>query len=114
MVTQPIELTVGQLATRCGTSVSTLRFYERHGLIAPRRTGGNQRRYQAHDMHRVALILLARAAGQTLEDIGTLLRHLPASRPPTTTEWANALTECRSALTTSIERLRRLQDETSA
>lgn len=113
MFTEPAELTIGQLATRCGTSVSTLRFYERHGLIVPRRTDGNQRRYQIHDIHRITLILLARDAGQPLEDIGRLLRHGPASRPPTTAEWVNALTECQSALTARLERLRQLREETS-
>ena len=39
------ELTPGEMADRSGVAVSALHFYERQGLIASRRTTGNQRRY---------------------------------------------------------------------
>ena len=41
------ELSIGELSERSGVSQSALRFYERQGLIAARRTDGNQRRFPA-------------------------------------------------------------------
>jgi MerR family transcriptional regulator, redox-sensitive transcriptional activator SoxR len=38
-------LTIGQLSDRSGVATSAIRFYESRGLIASRRTTGNQRRY---------------------------------------------------------------------
>jgi len=40
-----LTLTIGELSRRCGVAASTLRFYERKGLISSHRTAGNQRRY---------------------------------------------------------------------
>ena len=47
------ELSVGEVARRSGLAVSTLHFYESKGLIASRRTGGNQRRGK-HETIRLA------------------------------------------------------------
>ena len=41
------EMSVGELAERSGVAVSALHFYERQGLIASRRTAGNQRETDA-------------------------------------------------------------------
>lgn len=62
------ELTVGQLASRSGVSVSALHFYERQGLISSRRTTGNQRRYPRDALRRVALV---RIAQRLIEPVGT-------------------------------------------
>ena len=50
------ELTIGELSARSGVSQSALRFYERKGLISAERSSGNQRRYPAHALRRVALV----------------------------------------------------------
>ena len=50
------ELSIGELSERSGVSQSALRFYERQGLIAARRTDGNQRRFPAVTLRRVALV----------------------------------------------------------
>ena len=39
------EITIGQLANRCGLAPSAIRFYESRGLISAIRTEGGQRRY---------------------------------------------------------------------
>ncbi|MFU0448740.1 MerR family DNA-binding transcriptional regulator, partial [Pseudocitrobacter faecalis] len=49
------ELSVGEVARRSGLAVSTLHFYETKGLIASRRTGGNQRRYPRGVLRRIAV-----------------------------------------------------------
>ena len=48
----PAEMTSGQIAKRSGVAISTLHFYERQGLIASRRTAGNQRRYRRDTLRR--------------------------------------------------------------
>lgn len=40
-----------------GVHPQTLRMYERRGLLAPRRTSGNSRRYSERDIARVQMIL---------------------------------------------------------
>ena len=40
-----------------GVHPQTLRMYERRGLLAPRRTSGNSRRYSERDIVRVRMIL---------------------------------------------------------
>ncbi len=81
------ELTIGQLSARSGVSASALRFYERKGLIAAERTTGNQRRYPAVTLRRVALLQAGRAAGIPLERIRGALDTLPADRAPTKRDW---------------------------
>ncbi len=55
------ELTIGEVASRSGVATSALRFYEEQGLIASRRTGGNQRRYERAVLRRIAVIQAGRA-----------------------------------------------------
>ena len=81
------ELTIGQLSARSGVSRSALRFYERKGLIAPDRSSGNQRRYPAVTLRRVALVQAGKAAGIPLERIRAALDTLPAGRTPTKRDW---------------------------
>ena len=81
------ELTIGEVASRSGVATSALRFYEEQGLIASRRTGGNQRRYERAVLRRVAVIQAGRAAGIPLEHIRATLATLPAQRTPTRRDW---------------------------
>ena len=83
----PGELTIGELSTRSGVAQSALRFYERQGLIAARRTDGNQRRYPAVTLRRVALVQAGKTAGIPLERIRTALETLPGDRSPTKRDW---------------------------
>ena len=57
------ELTIGELSARSGVAASALRFYEAQGLIASRRTDGNQRRYDRATLRRIAFVQAGRAAG---------------------------------------------------
>ena len=75
MVTE--TMSIGALASGTGTPVSTLRFYERNGLLGePPRVSG-QRRYPPEAAERVALIRMWRRAGFSVTEIRTLLadRH---------------------------------------
>lgn len=81
------ELSIGELSLRSGISQSALRFYEREGLISARRTDGNQRRYPAVTLRRVALVQAGKAAGIPLERIRQALETLPEGKTPTKRDW---------------------------
>jgi MerR family redox-sensitive transcriptional activator SoxR len=81
------ELTIGEVVARSGVAASALRFYEAEGLIASRRTPGNQRRFERAVLRRIALIQAGRAAGVTIEGIRAALETLPAGRTPTRRDW---------------------------
>jgi len=83
----PREFTIGQLSERSGVSASALRFYERKGLISAERSHGNQRRYAAITLRRVALVQAGRTAGIPLERIREALDTLPSDRAPTKRDW---------------------------
>jgi DNA-binding transcriptional MerR regulator len=62
-------LTIGQLAAETGVPSSTIRFWERKGLLAPARRQSGQRRYEPTAARSVALLRLCQEAGLTLADI---------------------------------------------
>ena len=67
------ELTPGEMADRSGVAISALHFYEREGLIASRRTTGNQRRYARETLRRVAFIRMSQRLGIPLARIRAAL-----------------------------------------
>ena len=107
------ELTVGQVAERSGTTVSALHYYEREGLIASRRTTGNQRRYQRDVLRRVAFIRSAQRVGMPLARIRDALDGLPAGRTPTRSDWARLSAGWREELDARIAGLQALRDRLS-
>lgn len=103
-------LSVGEVARRCGVSVSTLHFYERKGLIAAGRNAGNQRRYRRDVVRRVAVIKTAQRMGIPLAEIHRALASLPAGRAPTAADWARLSAGWRQELDARIARLTQLRD----
>lgn len=74
--------TIGQLAAAAGVPSSTLRYYERVGLLRPSgRSEGNYRLYGDADLERLRFIRAAQATGFTLDDVTTLLNHGHGSAP---------------------------------
>jgi DNA-binding transcriptional MerR regulator len=53
--------------------IQNLRVYERHGLIAPRRTAGGTRRYSSDDVDRLVRIRDLLAAGLNLAGVARVL-----------------------------------------
>ena len=99
------ELTIGQLSERSGVSQSALRFYERKGLISAERSSGNQRRYPAVTLRRVALVQAGRTAGIPLERIRAALDTLPDDRAPTKRDWERLSRSWRAELDERIATL---------
>jgi MerR family redox-sensitive transcriptional activator SoxR len=103
------ELTIGEVAARSGVAPSALRFYESEGLIAARRTGGNQRRYDRAVLRRIAFIQAGRAAGVPLQRIHAALETLPKDRSPNTRDWQRLSRSWREDLDRRIGTLQALR-----
>ncbi|MBL8656946.1 MAG: redox-sensitive transcriptional activator SoxR [Altererythrobacter sp.] len=102
-------LTIGELARRTGLSVPAIRFYEDKGLVAPLRTGGNQRRFPRADIRRLSFVLIAQKLGLSLTEIATSLAGLPQGRTPNARDWERISHEVRHRLTNEIARLERIR-----
>lgn len=65
---------IGQLSRVAGVATSTIRFYERRGLLTPdARTRANYRSYSARAAERLAFIRAAQGSGFNLKDIEEML-----------------------------------------
>jgi MerR family transcriptional regulator, redox-sensitive transcriptional activator SoxR len=104
------ELTISEVSERSGVSASALRFYERHGLIAARRTDGNQRRFPSVTLRRVAVIKAGKAAGISLEEIRAALDTLPEGKSPTKRDWERLSSRWRAEIDERIELLQSLRN----
>jgi MerR family transcriptional regulator, redox-sensitive transcriptional activator SoxR len=103
------ELTIGEVSARSGVAPSALRFYEAEGLIAARRTDGNQRRYDRSMLRRIAFIQAGRAAGIPLERIHAALDTLPRDRSPNARDWQRLSRSWRADLERRIATLQALR-----
>ncbi|MGL5809913.1 MAG: MerR family transcriptional regulator, partial [Nocardioides sp.] len=66
------DLSVGELAARSGVPATTLRYYDRIGLVVPDRRSNGHRRYGVATVQVLQVIQLARAVGCTLDEIRAL------------------------------------------
>src|SRR5690606_20721889 len=67
------RMRIGELATRTGASVRSLRYYEERGLIVSSRTPGNQRDFDETAVERVHLIRTLLTAGLSTATIDEVL-----------------------------------------
>jgi MerR family transcriptional regulator, redox-sensitive transcriptional activator SoxR len=104
------ELTIGELSERSGIATSAIRYYEDRGLVASRRTTGNQRRYPRATLRRLAFVRTAQRVGLTLEEIEAALATLPSNRTPTKADWTRLSRGWRPRLDAQIAQLERLRD----
>ena len=63
---------IAEVARKAGVPASTLRFYEKQGLIRSAGRLGLRRRFDAGVLERLALISLGRAAGFSLDEIARM------------------------------------------
>ena len=79
---QPL-LKIGEVATRTGISIETLRFYERSGLLdRPVRTEGGYRLYDQEALATLDFIKRAQALGFTLDEIKRIIGESRAGQSP--------------------------------
>jgi len=99
-------LSIGELARATTTPISTVRFYERKGLLPPPPRESGQRRYPPAAVDRVRLIRMWQSSGFSLGEIAQLLtdrEDLPAWKELVHTKIAEL-----TVLEAEIERSRRL------
>jgi len=104
------NLSVGQVAKRCGVNVSTLHFYEAKGLIRSWRNQGNQRRYKKEVLRRVSVIKAAQKMGISLQEIKSTFASLPNNRTPDNNDWEQLAKNWQAALNARIHYLENLRD----
>ena len=75
-------INIREMSERTSVPASTLRYYEKLGLItSERETSGSQRRYSKSTFYKIILITLAQSAGFNLDEIAEQLRKLPDIHP---------------------------------
>src|SRR3954467_11340950 len=102
-------LSIGAIAHRSGGAASALRFYEDQGLIASRRTAGNQRQYQRSTLRRIAFVQAAQRVGPPRAGIKKARDALPRDRTPPRAGWSKLSKSWRSRLDDRIAELERLR-----
>ena len=102
---------IGELASRTGCEVETIRYYEREGLLPkPPRSHGNYREYHDPDAERLLFIRHCRSLGMSLDDIRTL--QIFQTRPELACDEINALLDRHLQQTQAqIDVLLRLQEQ---
>lgn len=105
-----MELSVGQIAERCGVNVSAIHFYERKGLIHSSRSTGNQRRFGREAIRRVSIIKVAQQLGISLEEVAEVFEPLPKFGAPSKADWQSVAEQWQQRLQQRIAKLQRLKD----
>jgi MerR family transcriptional regulator, redox-sensitive transcriptional activator SoxR len=76
-----MALTIGDVVRQAGVPATTLRYYERIGLVAPPARVGGQRRYDGSILTRLEVISLCKSAGFALEEIQLFFADEEPGRP---------------------------------
>ncbi len=66
-------LTIGEVAARLGVATSTLRYYERRGLVAADSRVSGQRRYGQASVRRLVFVQMLQDSGLSLDEIHGVL-----------------------------------------
>ena len=101
-------LSIGEVARRTGLAASTLRYYEKAGLLpAPSRVS-KQRRYDAAILGRIKLVKIARSAGFTVEETRKFISGFPAGATPSA-RWQALAKRKRQELDALIDGARKMK-----
>ncbi|MCK0097815.1 helix-turn-helix domain-containing protein [Qipengyuania sp. S6317L1] len=105
------SLSIGELSKQSGVKITTIRYYEKVGLIAePERSSGGRRLYLESDIKRIGFIKHSRFLGFPLDAIREML-HLQAT-PEMDCSTANEIAERQLALVKQrISQLQALEGE---
>ena len=83
-------ISIRDMAQRSGVASSTLRYYEKLGLIASEREGSSEsehRRYRESTFNKIRYITIGQRAGFSLEEIAAQLATLPDRFPVQKKDW---------------------------
>lgn len=107
-------MTVGQLAKKMGTTVRTLQYYDKEGLLAPAaESEGGRRLYTHRDMIKLHQIRSLKSLGFSLDDIKNKLVSLdtPDEVVEVLTQQAQAVREKIKQLTETLSAIEALKEE---
>jgi DNA-binding transcriptional MerR regulator len=93
-----LQLTIGQLASRTGLPVRTIRYWSDIGAVPPAgRSPGGRRSYDAESVARLELVRTLRDLGLGLQEVRRVLAGRPPSptwRPRTSRRWTHRSARC--------------------
>lgn len=92
-------MTIGEVARRAGVATSTVRYYERRGLLAADARRSGQRRYRPATLRTLVFIGMLQDAGLSLDDIAAVLDADDIG------EWKGVAEQRLTVLDAEIERL---------
>ena len=107
-------MTVGDLAKKMGTTVRTLQYYDKEGLLSPSsESEGGRRLYSDKDMVKLHQILTLKSLGFSLDDIKNRLISLenPEAIAGVLTEQAAAIREKINSLSEALTAVEALKEE---
>ena len=76
------QFAIGEIARRASVPTSTIRYYERIGLLPPSARVNGKRRYDETIFQKLNVIKLGQRAGLTIAEIQTLVHGFPTETPP--------------------------------
>jgi DNA-binding transcriptional MerR regulator len=101
---------ISELATEFLVTPRAIRFYEDHGLLAPKRVGanGHQRVYTVRDRTRLKLTLRGKRLGLTLSQIAELINMYESSKDTEAqlTRFINVLDDHKARLEQQLDDLK--------
>ncbi len=107
--------TISELAKEFSVTPRAIRFYEDHGLLAPKRTGSNgmQRLYSQRDRTRLKLTLRGKRLGLTLSEISDLVNmyETPGDSKLQLEKFIQVLGQHRESLQQQLEDIRSMLGE---
>jgi DNA-binding transcriptional MerR regulator len=101
---------IGDLATRTGVSVRSLRYYEEQGLLSSTRSPSGQRHYTDDEIARVTFIQRLYAAGLSSRTIVELLPCVDSPSEQNADAARQRMMRERDRITEHIEELARARD----
>ncbi|WP_024801093.1 MerR family transcriptional regulator [Nocardia sp. BMG51109] len=93
---------IGELSSRTGVSVRSLRYYEEQGLLTSTRSPSGQRHYTPADIDRVAFLQRLYAAGLSSRTIAELLPCVDSPSEENSDAALHRMTQERDRLSTHI------------
>ncbi|WP_037860328.1 MerR family transcriptional regulator [Streptomyces sp. NRRL S-340] len=105
---------IGELASRTGVSVRSLRYYEEQGLLRSSRSAGGQRHYTQDEVERVEFVQRLYAAGLSSRTIAGLLPCVEAPSRENSDAALERMAEERERLSEHITDLLRTRDALDA
>jgi DNA-binding transcriptional MerR regulator len=100
----PELMMIGEVAKRANVSTSTIRYYERRGLVSADDRRSGQRRYRTETLRRLVFVGMLQDAGLALDDIDGILHAA------TVAEWKAIASRRLAALDEQIVQLQHARD----